>query len=189
MHLSVSKIVCGTILCAGLIGCAPVIGSYYRVSAAQGRIVGDRPGDVHSPVAITFERGSDVTVQIQSIRSGVPLTNHPVLSVWIFTHAKATKVRVAWDGLRAVDAANGNSLPLQIVEVDKGNEFGADGAVIPFSADLDDRSKATYSFLFAFSKGVSSKFEVTFPNMWVNGVFYPGFVLHYVKTSGFRLLM
>lgn len=175
--------------CISLFGCAIETGSYYRVSASQGRIGGDRAADINSPVAITFDRGPDVIVSVQSIQKLPPKFNLPVLTMTIGIHLRTT-VRMNWAELNAIDIATGRKLPLILIGAVK-TEMTASGfknTPTPLSSSMNG-SGGEYFIQFEFVNGVSSKFDVTFPSLWVNGTLYPSLILHYEKTSGLRIMM
>lgn len=177
--------------CISLFGCAIETGSYYRVSASQGRIGGDRAADINSPVAITFDRGPDVAVTVQSIRKLPPKFSQPTLNIVVLIKRK-TAIQINWSELKAVAVTTGKQLPIIFIGSSKAimTASGFQNTPMPLSSSIDECVGGEYYYFgFEFINGVSAKFDVTFPSLWVNGTFYPSLVLHYEKTSGFRIMM
>lgn len=188
-----SRLLSLTLLLA-LSGCLPARTSYYGISSPEGTVAGDC-GSLGKRSSLSFQRG-DIEVYIPTVLvGGDEATVRLILSV-----PPADVLRLDWDGMQIADTAGGSVIP--------GNRFSAevvdrrDGHYLamplqPGAAFRGDAYPAhlgydgsqvftTYTLAGSFPASAHDA-DFRFPDVWLNGVLYPGFVIHYHWQTGWWL--
>ena len=178
-----------------LAGCLPARSSYYSVSATEGEITGDC-GTIGKRSSLSFKRG-DTGIEIPSV-----IMRGDTTSLSIYSAVPPSDVlRLDWGHLQLINEPNGSPIPGSQLKVEVIDRTNGQYKVMPLQPGVEFTGNAypahlgydgkqvftTYRLGFEFPAGSMQRFALQFPDVWVNGMRYPGFLVHYQWTTGWWL--
>ncbi|MHB8404382.1 MAG: hypothetical protein ACYDCJ_03060 [Gammaproteobacteria bacterium] len=169
-----------------IVGCIPVSGQYYHVSASEGKEVGSGRGNLTGPPdALEFFR-SNVRVVIGPTTGGTRVGQFLVIQLWV---PPDDTVRLNLNQMRLYDKNSADNLstepPLGYVLKNKGFVSLKSFGVLAGSKYVNKIYKTSvFRIEVKFDHSMPPEFIFNFPNAYVNGVLYPGMKITYEKRYG-----